>query len=185
MKLINIITMAILLYACEDKDQVPKSSVEIIQSAQEQKFLFTQLREVFEIDTVSAFLNDSMSFLILPLQISCPSCRKKTIDSIMFHQNRLVKNKFTLIALAGGRKSANSYFWEQNYELPILTRTFRLDSTNQSFKKGLYKDQPMIYYAANQKVFKKVAARPSTVREDLREFFSGYRKYKEANIKEN
>ncbi len=41
----------------------------------------------------------------------------------------------------------------------------------------------MFYYTANEKVFKKVAAVPATVKEDLREYFAGYRKNGSKNKK--
>ena len=50
-----------------------------------------------------------------------------------------------------------------------------LDSVNAAYKLDLYTDKPTFYYAYNKKAYKKVSAIPITVREDLREFFSGYR----------
>jgi hypothetical protein len=50
-----------------------------------------------------------------------------------------------------------------------------LDSTNIARKLNLYDKKPTIYYTYNRKAYKKVAAIPSTVRDDLQEFFSGFR----------
>jgi hypothetical protein len=178
MKLLFPIAITLIICACNNKKPDDKPSTEYINSIQEQKSLFEQLKQIFLVNSASESLNDSIAFLILPLQASCPSCRKKSIDSIMAHINAFPKNHFVTIALNAGRKSANSFFREQNYEMPALTPFFQFDSTNLTGKTNLYENQPMIYYAFNQKVYKKVAARPSTVKEDLREFFYGYRKDK-------
>lgn len=175
MRNIFLLIISCTIASCGNDKPSPYISTEIITSVAVQEQLFQDLQEVFLKDISGINPGDSLSFLILPLQASCPSCRKKTIDSIMAHP-QLQKNHFINIAISGGRKTANSFFRQQNYEMPELTSTFQFDSTNLTYQKGLYKDQPMIYYAANQKVYKKIAARPSSVREDLREFFTGYRK---------
>ena len=93
----------------------------------------------------------------------------------MSHQGNLAEGHYIIVSANGGRKTINGYFREQKYELPEMPRKFFLDSGNLTYKHDLYKDKPMMYYAYQGKVYKKVAAIPATVRDDLREFFSGHR----------
>jgi hypothetical protein len=151
------------------------SSIEMIIQTGEQETIFRNLLEIAH--TVPEELrNDSLAFLILPVQASCPACRKKTIDSIAKNKDLLLANHFIIISANGGRKTIGSYFKEENKELPVIENSLFLDSTNFAYKHNLYTDKPTIYYTSNRKAFKKVAAIPITVKEDLREFFSGYRK---------
>ena len=69
----------------------------------------------------------------------------------------------------------SSYFKEVNKEMPVMENQLFLDTTNQAAKKELVTENPVIDYTANQKAVKKVSAIPATVRDDLREFFSGTR----------
>jgi hypothetical protein len=118
---------------------------------------------------------DSLAFLVLPVQASCPACRNKTIDSIVKHQDNLEKNHFIIISANGGRKTISGYFQENDKKLPDMVGKLILDSTNIARKLNLYDKKPTIYYTYNRKAYKKVAAIPSTVRDDLQEFFSGFR----------
>jgi hypothetical protein len=153
----------------------PESSVTLINAPGQQDSLFRQLISVTGSQLPNSSLQDSLAFLVLPVQASCPSCRKKTIDSIMKHQEDLPAGHYIIIAANGGRKTILGYFREQSYELPDIGNQLLLDSNNLSGKSKLYKDNPTMYYSYSGKVFQKVAAIPATVREDLREFFSGYR----------
>ncbi len=175
MKMISLIVLVVILTACGSKTSNTVSDVEYIQKHSEQIDLFNRLCSVFQLKNETATIQDSVSFLILPVQASCPSCRKKTIDSIMSNIERLPAKHYILIAANGGRKTIGGYFLEQQYKIPSQTKFFLLDSLNISFKLNLYEDKPTFYYTFNGKAYKKVAARPSSVREDLREFFSGYR----------
>ncbi len=154
----------------------PESSIDMISAPTQQDSLFKSLIALTEYSIPESLYHDSLSFLILPVQASCPSCRKKTIDSIMQHATNLTSKQFIIISAMGGRKTINSYFQEQDYELPVIKNNLFLDSNNLAFKHDLYKIKPTIYYTYSAKAYKKVSAIPSTVREDLREFFSGYRK---------
>lgn len=118
--------------------------------------------------------NDSLAFLILPIQASCPNCRKKSIDSIISNQGKLLGNRYIVVSANTGRKTINSYFKEENAVLPEID-ALTIDSTNKAYEYDLCDDKPTIYYTFNGKAYKKVAAIPMTVREDLREFFSGHR----------
>lgn len=151
-----------------------KNSVELIRVEDRQKAVFQSLISVAGAALPDSVQKDSLAILILPVQHSCPSCRKKTIDSIVKHQNMLLKNHYVIISATGGRKTINSYFKEQGTELPDL-KSYILDSVNMAYKHNLFEDNPAIYYTANQRAYKKVFALPATVKNDLREFFSGYR----------
>lgn len=152
-----------------------QTSIEVITDEVKKDSLFKNLVKITGDILPEGSLSDSLSFLILPIQASCPSCRRKTIDSIAEHQNRLPVNHFVVISANGGRKTISAFFKEQGKELDPAESRILLDSTNQASKYDLYYDKPTIYYATGGKVYKKVAAIPSTVKEDLREFFSGTR----------
>jgi ATP-dependent phosphoenolpyruvate carboxykinase len=166
----------LLVFACgSEKEKV--SSTELITQADRQNDLFQKLLVVTENEIPKEHRADSLVFLILPVQASCPACRKKTIDSIVKHNTGLAANHFIIVSASGGRKTISGYFKELNYELPEIPGKFFLDSNNLAFKTQLYKDKPTIYYTYNQKAYKKVAAIPRTVKKDLRDFFSGYNEH--------
>jgi hypothetical protein len=174
MKIIRF-TLALLILAACAKTPRKQHSIQLITAVAQQDSIFQNLTVVTDKLVPAASRQDSLAFLILPVQASCPSCRKKTIDSIVSHQEDLRENHFIIIAASGGRKTINGYFRDQDKELPDIGNKLLLDSINQSYKLDLCNDRPTIYYAYGGKVYKKVSAIPATVREDLREFFSGYR----------
>ena len=176
MKRLNLIALIYIAAACGNRSP---NSIELITASSQQNLLFENLITVTQHTIPDNKLNDSLSFLILPVQASCPSCRKKTIDSIIKYEHQLADNHYIIISAEGGRKTIRGYFQEQNYELPVLEKQFFLDSNNLAYKYKLYEDKPTIYYTLNKKAVKKVSAIPATVREDLREFFSGYRELTE------
>ena len=114
---------------------------------------------------------------MLPLAESCPSCRKKTIDSILKYTENLLDRHYIIIAANGGLKTMNSYFSKHGRRVPEISGRVFLDSSNRSFKYDLFDNNPSMYYSYNRKVYKKVLAVPATVRQDLHEFFSGNREY--------
>lgn len=91
------------------------------------------------------------------------------------YQTNLSADHYIIISANGGRKTIRGYFQEQAYELPAITSRLFLDSNNLARQFELYEDKPMMYYTYQKKAYKKVAAIPATVRDDLREFFTGYR----------
>jgi hypothetical protein len=171
MKTIACILVIIILYSCGDSHEY-SDNAELISEAQRQDSIFNSLLLLTSNSIPEAVQQDSLGFLILPVQASCPSCRKKTIDSIVKHQNGLKNNRFIIISAIGGRKFINSFFREENAQLPVMENKLFLDSTNQAYKFSLYDEQPTIYYTYNRKALKKVVAVPRTVRKDLFEFFS-------------
>jgi hypothetical protein len=165
--------LGILLFGCGQKNK--HDSIELITDAGKQDVIFKNLVDLTGNAISDNKFKDSLAFLILPVQASCPSCRKKTIDSIVKHQSDLLEKHYIIISSIGGRKTVNGFFREVDKELPVMDRELFLDSTNKAFKLELYDKKPTIYYTYNQKAYKKVAAIPSTVRQDLQEFFSGQR----------
>lgn len=176
MKTNTIVILILLSVAC---GKGPESSIEMITTPGQQDSLFQGLMAVTRYTIPESLLNDSLSFLVLPVQASCPSCRKKTIDSVMKYQASLAAKHFIIIAANGGRKTMRGYFREQAYELPDIKNQLFLDSNNLAYKNKLYENKPTMYYTHAKKVYKKVAAVPATVREDLHEFFSGHRESSE------
>jgi hypothetical protein len=166
------------MVAC-GKSKHKTQSVELITAGGKQDSIFQNLTVVTNNAIPTSVLSDSLAFLILPVQAACPSCLNKTIDSIVSHEEDLPHGHFIIISANGGHKTINRYFLEEGKEIPVIENKLFLDSTNQSYKLSLCKDRPTIYYAYNGKVYKKVSAVPATVREDLREFFSGYRNEKQ------
>jgi hypothetical protein len=170
------IVLAVIIFSLAYCGKGPESSIELIKEPARQDAAFRNLLAVTQDSIPESLRSDSLSFLILPVQASCPACRKKTIDSIMKYQATLSANHYIIVSANGGRKTIRGYFQEQGYELPRIRNQLFLDSTNLAYRTELYKDKPTIYYSYQRKAYKKVAAMPATVRNDLRDFFSGCRK---------
>jgi len=161
-------------FSCAKPD-TSKRSVEMLTSVGMQDSIFKNLLRITDKGMIENNFKDSLAFLILPVQASCPSCRKKTIDSILKYSKNLRDDRYIIISANGGREVIDLYFREQNAQLPIIENRLFLDTTNLAYRLDLYEDKPTIYYTYNRKAYKKVAAIPVTVRDDLREFFSGHR----------
>lgn len=173
MNIINVL-LIIIVVSCGAQNG-KNASVEQITDMKKQDSIFKNLERITNYTMAEDIQHDSLAFLILPVQASCPACRKKTIDSIVKNKSSLPMHHYIIISAKGGQKTINSYFKEQNEELPVIKDRLFLDSTNQAYEYDLYYDKPTLYYTYNKKAYKKVAAIPATVRDDLREFFSGYR----------
>jgi hypothetical protein len=157
--------------SCKNAQAVKDTHVELISDLSKQTALFQGLADIAKNKLSEPGLNDSISFLVLPVQRCCASCRKKTIDSIVKYQDKLDQDCFVIISANGGRKTINAFFREQQYELPLGTAIV-LDTTDAALEKQLYTDNPAFYYAFNRKIYKKVAALPITIKQDLSEFFN-------------
>lgn len=171
MKYLILICLICCLFACNTE---APNSTELITSTGRQDSLFKALIAATQNGLPNSALSDSLAFLVLPVQASCPSCRKKTIDSIVKHQTDLPDNHYIIVSASGGRKTIRGYFKEQEYELPVIPDHLFLDSHNIAYKNKLYAENPTLYYTYQQKAYRKVAAIPATVKEDLHEFFSGH-----------
>lgn len=172
-KFLSGFLFVIILFACGKSNKT--ESIELITTPGKQDTIFRNLLAITNHSIPLDVQYDSLVFMILPIQASCPSCRNKTIDSIVKYRDQLAEGHFIIISANGGRKTISAFFKERGKELPIIERKLFLDSTNQAFKFELYYNKPTIYYVYNGKAYKKVAGIPSTIRDDLREFFSGKR----------
>jgi len=162
---------SILVFShCKNEAGKPNSSVEIIDSVEQNK-LFSKLINLCESNVNNAVRDDSLAFLVLPVRATCPYCRRKTIDSISARLNKIPANRVVIISAKGGYKLINSYFKEQERELPKNAAQIVLDSNDIAYKEGLYGDKPIMYYAFNRKVYKKVESVSSTIKDDLHNFF--------------
>jgi|GEM_PF-1345308 len=166
--------------ACNESIKKPENT-EFISDTVTQAAVFNDLIKLTNNSIEEINLKDSMAFLILPVKLSCPACRKKTIDSIVKHQNNMPDRHIVIISAAEGIKNIRSYFEEQHKELPVIKNQLFLDSTHQAYKYKLVKENPVIFYALHQKVYKKVLAIPATVKDDLCDFFSGPQDFKPQN----
>lgn len=166
-----VLAIFISVFGCSEK---PPNNVQAITNPGQQDSIFQQLMAITGSSVQTDSQNDSLAFLVLPVEASCPSCRKKTIDSVVKHQNSLPVNHYVIVTAGAGRKTINSYFREQKTTLPDIPQVI-LDTINRAQKFNLFENNPAIYYAVNRKVYKKVLALPATVRQDLQEFFSGKR----------
>lgn len=170
-----VVIFLILSISCGKSNNRKQEVVEQITAASKQDSVFKGLIATTNFAIPENRLSDSLTFLLLPMQASCPACRKKTIDSILKHQGNLLDRHYIIISANGGLKTINSYFKERKGRVPTISGRLFLDSTNLTYKNNLYEDNPVIYFAYNRKAYKKITAIPITVKEDLREFFSGYR----------
>lgn len=170
---IPILIVLDFLVSCTEK--LP-NSIELITNHGQQDSIFQHLVTLVGNSLQMDLQNDSLAFLIIPVEASCPSCRKKTIDSVVKHQDNLPSNHYIIVTAGAGRKTMNSYFREQKATIPDIPQIV-LDTVNRAKIFELFENNPAIYYSVNRKVFKKVLTLPATVRQDLQEFFSGKRTY--------
>jgi hypothetical protein len=176
LKIIIALMGVVLVYACNDlsgKSRKKPDSAVLISEPAMQKAVFENLVKLTNKAIPDDQLNDSLAFLVLPVKLSCPACRRKTIDSIVKYQHRLLARNFIIISGSEGRRNVNAYFREVDKEMPVIENKLFLDSTNQAYKLELVKENPVIYYTSKQNAYKKVSAIPATVRDDLHDFFSG------------
>lgn len=170
----------IIAVSCGGKTQTPET-ITMIEKEDEQKLAFDGLMRVTDSIIPKDLIQDSLSFLILPLEASCPSCRKKVIDSIIAHKNNLKDKHYIVISTNKDRRTINAYFEDRKGALPEINGKLFLDTTNYALALDLYDTKPTFYYTHGEKAFKKVASIPLTVKDDLCEFFSGHRKPKSPN----
>lgn len=169
----------IIIASCGKSGNRHQEVVEEISSAGKQDSVFQGLLASTHFGIPEDKLSDSLVFLLLPVRASCPACRRKAVDSIVKHQNKLLDGHYIIISANGGRKTIGSYFKERKSEIPDMPNLLFLDSTNEAHKHKLFKDNPAIYFTHNKKAYKKITAIPATVKQDLQEFFSGYRNQQE------
>lgn len=163
-----------VFYSCSGKKEDPKdkySSNEWITRGSQQDSLFMQLVDLTQHSVNEKQTADSLSFLVLPVEAACPSCRRKTIDSIQKYQHILPPNHFVVIS-GTSFKTIRAFFKEQDQSVPSAEGRIFIDSTNEAFIQDLVYTKPVIYYAAGKKVYRKVSSKPFTIKHDLKEFFA-------------
>lgn len=171
--------LIIVLFSISCNEKSPKiSTITMIEKEEEQRLAFDGLMRLTDSIIPKESMNDSLSFLILPMEASCPSCRKKVIDSIIAHKNNLKENHYIILSTSTDRRTINAYFIDRKGELPELKGKLFLDTTNYARTLELYENKPTFYYTYDEKAFKKVTSIPTTVKDDLQEFFSGHHKSK-------
>lgn len=166
-----IIIIVLLLSGCRDDTKSKSKNESFISDKVQQDTIFEYLNTLVNKKIPEDKTYDSLAFLVLPIQASCPSCRKKIIDSIVKYKDKLADNLYLVVTANGGYKTIRSYFLEQDHELPIIYNKLFLDSTNQAFKYDLISDNPVVYYTANRKAYKKDVILPATIRKDLAKLF--------------
>lgn len=165
--------ICLILMACNNKS-TPEPRDTIIKQPEAQEKLFRQLSSFIPSELPT---NDSLSFLVLPLDFSCPSCRDKTLDSIVKFRKRILPGHYIILTLSeGGQKHIRRYFKNAGHSsVPEIPGVIFIDSTNKAGSLQLYHNNPAFYYTASGRAYRKVDAWPHTIKEDLREFFRGYR----------
>jgi hypothetical protein len=172
MKRIISICCGILMVACNWSTE-HVDNVQVIHQPAKQDRLFKSLITVTGNAIPAHQLQDSLAFLVLPLHVSCPSCRDKVIDSIIQYRQKIPSRHFIIISAKSGRKTINSFFRDKGSRLPNLAGTLFIDSMDKAGELGLYDEKPTMYYTHDKKAYEVVSSIPLTVKEDLHHFFSG------------
>ncbi len=169
---IIILSVYILLTACHASvKQEPRDTTITVPSRQESLY-----RDLNQLLPDSLLYGDSVAVMILPMEASCPSCRDKAIDSIVYFRKKLLPRHEIILSANGGRKMMRSYFKSAGYKsIPNVTRGLHFDSTNMAGRLELYSNNPVFYFLAGGKVYRKIDGWPHTIKGDLQEFFRGYR----------
>jgi hypothetical protein len=136
----------------------------------EGKSTFKLLLQIVPLDNLVS--SDSLSFLLLPLEDACPSCRTEVIDSIYKYRQQVTANNFIILSARSGKKNMIYFFKEQGYRLPDLGNQLVLDSAGKAYDLGLYEEQPVFIYSTNKMVYKKIETKPFRIKKDLREYFN-------------
>ncbi|MGN7722632.1 hypothetical protein [Chitinophaga sp. 22620] len=161
-----------LLFAC-NATVAPPNNDTLVQDSQRQKDTYHQLAQLVP---DSVLTGDSISFMVLPLQASCPSCRDKALDSIIQFKEKVPKNHYIILSLKGGQKYIKHFFKNAGHkQIPEIPGVMFIDSVDKAGDFELYHSNPAFYYTSSGNVYRKISALPATVKEDLSEFFRGYR----------
>lgn len=159
----------ILILACREK-KVKESNSSWITRASQQDSIFNDIISLTNPMIPEEKQNDSLVFLIIRMEATCPSCLKKSVDSISKHKNDMDDKHFIVLS-ATNKKIIESYFTDQNYEFPNVVNKIFIDSTDESYTKDLVVTKPTIYYSHNKKVYRKVTCVPNNIKKELRLFF--------------
>lgn len=166
------LTFCILYFSCTGnlKEKINKDNYQLITERDVQDSLFKRLNSITTFDPAAINKSDSLSFLILPVRVSCPACRKKAIKEIVKNKNNL-DNKHLIIITGENIKSISSYFKELDLDLPYTKNIF-YDTLETALQANLISSNPNIYFSYNKRVYKKVTCIPRTIKNDLDSFFN-------------
>lgn len=163
--------LAILLMAIGCTSSEIKNSTSLIQG-EEQDSIFNKLMLLTNNSIDHLRAKDSLAFLIVPLQKSCPPCKDKALDSIVKYRNRLGDDLYIILTARAGIKTVKAIFKEKNYRVPEIKNQLFLDTIDQSLQFELYDNNPAIYYTTQGRAYRKVLTLPSTIKEDLHIYFT-------------
>ncbi|NML22966.1 hypothetical protein HHL16_18965 [Pseudoflavitalea sp. G-6-1-2] len=166
-----IFSITLFIVCC--KESPKHTSIELITEQTKQEQIFKGLMAVTNNIIPENVRKDSLAILLLPLEVSCPSCRKKTIDSIISHGINLPYRHYIILSATEGYDSMNKFFKDRKGNIPPITNRLFLDSINHARVLRLVNNKPTIYYTSGEKAFKRVSSIPETIKSDLKEFFSG------------
>lgn len=167
---IAIILSSIIMYGCKSKSNPSKINNEkLITENAVKDSLFIKIASLIQDNDLP---DDSVSFLIVPIDATCNACTDKSIDSIINHidMKETGRKKISIISGAS-HKSILAYFSQRNVTLPAENKNLFYDDENAAFLKELLFHQPTIYYAYNKKVYKRIISTPITIKENLHDFF--------------
>lgn len=171
-----ILILLISLFCSCERRQAGKGNTmkirnsDLISDPVVQDSLFKRLKRLTKDAIPACELQDSLAFLILPMEASCPACRRKAIDSIVKYKDRLDEKHYVVI-IGNGSRSIQGYFSQQNKSMP-LARGILYDTLELSAEMAISSTNPNIYYSHGQKVYLKVSCLPATIKEDLKVFYA-------------
>lgn len=170
MRLLLIILFSIITGCRDDQEGKKNGNLTAIADSM-QTVIFNNLISVSGDCLTQQQKHDSLLFLILPLEASCPSCRDKTIDSIIAHEDHLASNHVIILSLNAGKKRIYSYFKVRNGSI-TMQPNIKLDTLNLSSALNLHDNNPTFYYTFNGRALAKKTSLPRTIKKDLQSYFT-------------
>lgn len=159
-----------LLTAPSCKDPEGKINIVPLPAAQ-QSPVYSTLSSLFGPTLADTAKSDTLSILVLPIDITCPTCRKKILLSLMKNKEHIKPNHFIIISGNGGKKYIDGYFQEHQLRLPTGLKQLALDTAGLMKNNALYEGEPVIYYGIGQKILSKSKVSPGNVKKQLELFF--------------
>lgn len=130
---------------------------------------YSKLTALANIDTNSTLQNDFLSFLIIPIDAACNSCREQSIDKILAHLEELRTDQF--IVVSGANAKVVSLYFSQRKVPPEFYRKVVIDTANTAFLNNLVFSHPTIYYSYNSRIIQKIISKPLNIKNALDSFF--------------
>jgi hypothetical protein len=164
-KIASLILTLCIYTACQEKPTGHETFGETISTNGSE--IFNKLVNIMGPNTTVAN-NDSLSFLIIPIDMTCESCRDKSIAKVDSLKNQLAPNKFVIIS-ASDPKEIKAYF--KNSNIQITSRNVIIDTSNMALKSDLIYAQPTIYFSHLKSAYKKIKITPVNINKALDTFF--------------